>query len=207
MAAKGYTTKEKIENFILQEIDDTFNTQIDEWIAAVERIIDNITGRNFKADSSASARVFDGDGTSELIVDECVEVTVVEVGNDGVGSSFSTIPSTGSDRYFTYPANHTSKQMAINKIALSARVFPCGMQNNRITAKWGYSATPPDDIVFAATVFVAGICNQQILGGSEIKSETIGNYSVSYNTDKGDNSWADFERAKSIIAQMSLLRI
>ena len=207
MAAKGYTTKEKIENYIYQEIDDTYDSTIDQWISAVERIIDNITGRNFKADSTASARVYDGDETNELIIDECVEVTKVEAGTDSIGSSFTEIPSTGSGRYFTYPANALLKGVAINQIALSDRNFPGGMQNNRITAKWGYSVTPPDDIVFAATVFVAGIINQERQGGSEVKSESIGNYSVSYNSDKGDNSWADFTRAKEILAQLTLLRI
>ena len=207
MAAKGYTNKTNIENYIYQEIDDTYNTQIDAWIAAVERIIDSITGRNFKADETATARLYDGDETNELIIDECIQVTVVEVGTDSIGSTFTTIPSTGSGRYFTYPANALAKGVAINQIALSDRCFPGGMQNNRITAKWGYSATPPEDITFVATVFVAGIINQERQGGSEIKSETIGNYSVSYNSDKGDNSWADFARAKEILAQLTLLRI
>ena len=54
---KGYTNKEAIENYILQEIDVSFDTQLDAWIAGVETIIDQITGRNFIADSAASARV------------------------------------------------------------------------------------------------------------------------------------------------------
>jgi len=207
MSAKGYTTKQAIENYMLTEIDDSFDSQIDAWIASVERIIDNYTGRNFKADSTASARVYDGDGTEELIVDECVQVTKVEVGNDTYGDSFSEILSTGSDKYFTYPANATARMVPIHKISLSARCFPAGQQNNRVTAKWGYSVATPEDITFAATVFVAGIANQSRGGGDEIKSESIGAYSVTYNSDKGSNSWADFERAQQILDQYKRLNI
>ena len=205
--SKGYTTKTAIENYILQDIDASFNSQIDSWITAVENIIDKITGRNFVADSVASARVYDGDDTQELLVDECIAVTKVEVGNDSYGSTFTEVASTGSDKYFLKPDNYASKALPIYKVVLNARCFPGGIQNNRITAKWGYSASAPADIQFAATVFVAGILNQQRQGGDEIKSESIGNYSVSYNTDKNGNSWADFERAQQILSAYTKLNI
>lgn len=207
MSAKGYTTKQAIENYLLTEIDDSFDSQVDAWIASIERIIDNYTGRNFKADASASARVFDGDGSGELLIDECIAVTKVEVGNDSYGDSFAEVPATGSDKYFTYPANATARMVPLHKLSLSARCFPAGQQNNRVTAKWGYSATPPEDITFAATVFVSGVINQSRGGGDEIKSESIGAYSVTYNSDKGSNSWADFERAKEILDQYKRLNI
>jgi hypothetical protein len=199
MALKNYTTKEDIENYILNDIDNSFDDQLDSWMEGVERIIDNLTGRNFKADSTASARVFDGDGTNELLVDDCIQVTVVEVGNDDYGGNFSTVPSSGSDRFFLEPANYSVRGVPITKVSLSARAFPSGIQNNRITAKWGYSASVPKDINFVATVFVAGILNQQRQGGDQIKSEKIGNYQVTYNTDNGADSWSDFEKAKEIL--------
>jgi len=199
MSSKGYTTKTKVENYLLKDINVSFDTQIDNWIEGVENIIDQITNRNFKADSSASARLFNGDGTPELLIDECVEVTLVEVGNDGYGSSFTTVASSGSDRYFTLPNNHTVKKQPIHKIELSARDFVCGTQNNRITAKWGYSAEVPKDIEFVATVLVAGIINQHSQSGDQIKSERIGNYTVTYNTDNGGDSFADFNRAMEIL--------
>lgn len=200
MTPKGYTTKAAIENYLLQNIATTFDSQLNDWICGVEKIIDQLTGRNFKADSAASVRVFDGDGSEDLLIDDCIAVTKVEVGNDEYGGSFTEIAASGtSDMYFTYPANAASKGLPIHKIKLNARTFPEGRQNNRITAKWGFSAAVPEDIQFVATVFVAGILNQQIPGGDQIKSESIGNYSVSYNTDNGMNSWADFERAKEIL--------
>jgi hypothetical protein len=196
---KGYTDKSTIENYILQEIDVSFDNQLDEWIEGVEKTIENITGRVFIADTTASARLYDGDGEQDLLIDECVDVTKVEVGSDAYGSSFSEILETGSDRYFTYPQNAIVKGQCIDKVVLSARTFPCGMQNNRITAKWGYSVAVPADIKFVATVFVTGILNQQRMGGDQIKSERIGNFTVTYNTDNGGDSWTDFNNAMKIL--------
>lgn len=208
MAAKGYTDKTAIQNYINDTIDASLDSQIDEWIEAVERIIDAKTNRNFKADSEASARLYSGDGSRDMIIDECVEITKVEVGNDDYGASFSEVASSGADRYFVEPENYSAKGLPIFKLILRARRFIEGVQNQRITAKWGFSASVPKDIKFAATVFVAGIYNQNRLeSGEDIKSEKIGNYQVTYNTDKGENSWADFSRAMEILGRMKRIVI
>lgn len=201
MSAKGYTDEAAVENYLLQDISASFSSQIDAWIEGIENIIDQVTGRNFIADSEASARVFDGDGEQDLIVDDCVAVTKVEVGNDDYGGTFTEVSSSGSDRYFLEPANAQSLNQPVpyTKIVLRSRYWAEGKQNNRVTAKWGYSAEVPADIKFAATVFLAGVLNQQRQGGDEIKSERIGNYTVTYNSDRGGNSFADFEKAKMIL--------
>lgn len=199
MAAKGYTDKATIQNLGIITIDVSFDAQIDSWIEGAENIIDLITGRNFKADTVASARLFDGNGSPMLLIDDAVEITLVEVGVDAYGASFETILSTGSGRYFTDPANHTALKVPVTKLTLASRAFLFGKQNQRITAKWGYSVNVPADIKLAATVFALGIANQNRQGGSEIKSERIGNYTVTYNSEKGNNSWADFEQAMTIL--------
>lgn len=207
MSAKGYTTEEKIEDYLLQNIDPTFSTRIDEWMQAVEGFIDKYTGRNFKADSSATARLYDGDGEGTLLIDDAIAVTKVEVGNDSYGSSFSEVAATGAGRYFLDPANAAVLGLPFHKITLSAGVFSGGKQNQRITAKWGYSATPPADIIFAATVFMAGIINQQRGGaGDKVVREKIGNYDVTYSED-GEDSLADFRKAMSILDSFKKLRI
>jgi hypothetical protein len=200
--SKGYTSKEALQNYILQNIEDTFNAQIEQWILGVEKLIDQITGRTFVADAVASERYFDGDESGELMIDDCVEITKVELGQDDFGGTFKEVPATGSNRYFKYPVNKDNKgnTLPYSKIILNTYIFPDGIQNNRITAKWGYSAACPDDIALAATVFLAGIVNQQRGGGGDqIKSESIGNYQVTYNSDNGNDSWADFENAKAIL--------
>lgn len=197
--AKGYTTEALVENFLLKTIDSSFSGQITSWIEGAERYIDKVTGRNFVADEEATARLYSGDGEQDLLIDDAVEITKVEVGEDDYGGTFSEIASTGADRYFTDPENAAAKGVPVTKITLRTRRWPKGKQNNRITAKWGYSAEVPADIQFAATVLVAGIINAQTQDGEEIKSEKIGEYQVTYNSEKGRNSLSDFERAMEIL--------
>lgn len=199
MAQKGYTTEVHIENYMLKEIDPSFATVINDWIEGVENTIDLITGRNFKADTDATARLFDGDDDIKLIIDDCVEITLVERGTDDYGGAFETIPATGSERYFSHPANHTAIKKPITSLSLRADRWTLGTQNHRITAKWGYSIEVPADIRRVATVLVAGIINAHSPSGQEIKSERIGNYQVTYNSEKGNNSLADFEEAKLML--------
>lgn len=196
MAQKGYTTEEIVENYVLQDIDESFSTQIDSWIEGVENHIDLITGRNFIADSEASARVYDGDGEHTLLIDDCISIATVEVGEDDYGGTFTEIDSTGSNRYFTEPANASALGQPVHAVILQHRPWTNGKQNNRITAKWGYSESVPADIQFAATVLVAGIINAQRKDTKEIASERIGNYSVTYGSDKEKN---DFLQAKEIL--------
>jgi hypothetical protein len=200
MASKGYTTEAKIEAFGLIDIEDTFAAAcLDSWIEGAENIIDEITGRNFIADAAASARLFNGDGSKSLIIDDATEITLVEVGNDDYGGSFQTVGATGSNRYFAEPNNATAKGKPFTKIVLRSKHFTAGIQNHRITAKWGYSAAVPADIELAASIFTFGIANQQRQGGQSLKSERIGNYQVTYNSEDGKDSWGDFERAMEIL--------
>ena len=90
MDPKGYTDRAAIESYLLQTIDNTFYVQIDEWIAAVEQYIDKQTGRSFIADEAASARLFEGCNSQKLLIDECIEVDMAEVG-DTYGDSFIEI--------------------------------------------------------------------------------------------------------------------
>lgn len=198
MASKGYTNKAEVEDYILQNIASAFNLRIDGWIEGVEDFIDNLTGRNFIADNTASARLFDGDGEQDIIIDDCIAVTLVEQGNDDYGNSFTEIGASGADRYFLDPPNYLAKGFPITKITLRSRTWPAGKQNNRITAKWGYSATVPADIKFATTVLVGGILNQHRGGGDKIKQEKIGNYTVAYDMNDAD-ALADYKEALKIL--------
>ena len=72
-----------------------------------------------------------------------------------------------------------------------------GHANQRITAKWGYSELVPADVSFAATVMVSGMYMYGVGGAmGGVKSEKIGEYSVSYADKDG---WADFKKAQDIL--------
>jgi len=190
---KNYTDSSKIEQFIGESI----STSLVEIIVAVQKYIENYTGRNFVADCIASARVFNGNNSQNLSIDDCIEITKVEIGNDSYGDSFTEILSTGSDRYYTLPANNEADGYPINKLFLRSRVFLYGIQNVRITAKWGYSEEVPDDISWVATYLSSSIYKTGIQGNiAGVKSERIGEYSVTFGEGEGQTDW---DKAKVIL--------
>jgi hypothetical protein len=178
---KGYTSRQQIEKYLQTTIPSSFYSQINAWIGQVEKYIDRKTDRNFIADTNATARLFDGDNTATLLINDAVAITKIEID----GEQLTT------DEYYLYPANDTPKK----KIVLSGRYFTKGKQNIKVTAKWGYSTIVPDDIILAATILTSGIYNSY---GStkEVKSESIGNYSVTYSDAGG---WDDFANANDIV--------
>ena len=202
MTDKGYTTADKIKAFLNITTTDSFET----YILATQKIIDNITGRNFKADTEDAIRLFNGPdgGGQELLIDDIISITTVEIGDNAWGDSFTIVTAGGADGYRIDPPDENyreEREVPITKIILRQNVFHQGIQNQRITGKWGYSVTPPDDITFAATVLAAGMYNFNRGGGSgTIKSEKIGNYSVGYDTSgSGNISYGELEQAKSIL--------
>jgi len=195
MADKGYTTESKIEEYLNVDIADG---DADNFILSAQAYIDNITGRNFKADSDATSRLYDGNDRQDLMIDDCVEVTKVEVGNNMWGDSFTEVDNSGSTpEYYLLPTNYEEEGIPIWKIGLRNRRWIYGHANHRITAKWGYSSSVPEDISFAATVLAAGMYYQNRGENTgAVKSEKIGEYSVTYADQKG---MSDLERTKIIL--------
>ena len=191
---KNYTSVTKIKNYLSIDIAPELETQVEEWIASMEDYIDGYTGRNFKADIDASVKKYEVEkrydtfGTRPvlgLFIDDCVTVSELKI--DDV-----LIPNT---EYLLYPIN----SLPITRIKIkknSNYYFTVGEQNISVKAKWGYSVAVPEDIEFACTVLVAGIINYSKKGVGEIASEALGNYSVSYKTEK---EWQDFNRTKEIL--------
>jgi len=191
MTDREYTSQQKVEDFLKKTLD----YSLTDYILAVQDYIEGYTRRIFSACSSASARLYDGMGKQELLVDDCISITKVELGNDQYGNTFTEVLSTGTDRYIPLPNNYSALKVPITKILLTSRIFDFGIQNAKITAKWGYSETPPSDIMFVATVLVAGMYNaKNSVNG--LNSETIGSYSVSYNNQE---QWNAYQRARQML--------
>lgn len=202
MADLGYTNATLIGTYLDESVavDD-----VDQFILATQKFIEQLTGRVFKADSTASTRDYDGNGRLEIIIDDCVSVTKVEWGTNQWADSYVTIGTSGIDRYYTLPANNAALEVPIRKIGLRTRVWTPGHANHRITAKWGWSTDVPDDIKHAATVIAAGMYNQNRGQDSGvITSEKIGQYSVSYSDQGGVN---DYNQAKAILDGYKKLEI
>ena len=174
----SYTSKSRIQNFLLITIDDSFDTQISEWIASVEKWINNYCGREFETET-ATYKLYDGNNTSELLVDDILTVTKIEI-LDQERNVDETIDST--DEYWLYPANESPKwKIVIDSRNAPIGIFPSGHQNIKITGTFGYSATVPADVELAATKMVAAIIRESgtdVTG--RIKSESLGDYSVTF---------------------------
>jgi hypothetical protein len=184
--SRQYTNRTEIENYLLKEIDPAFDSQIDSWIEQCSKEIETKTQRVFQTVESDvfEERVYDGKGRQKLLVDEFIELDSVTITNDGEDEEIDDI--------LEYPNNMTPKF-----ILFYEEGFPTGNQNITVSAKWGYSEEPPDDIKFACTVLVAGIIQGQTQQNEgSITSERIGNYSVTYDTEKGKK---DFDRVTNIL--------
>lgn len=185
------TTRDKVQKYLLITIDESFHDQVDEWIQGVTAYMEKATGRKLEADGEASERVYDGDGTRELDIDEAVELDAVTV--DETELTLTNI--------LEYPANRPNLDGGFDKLRIKSTAmgsFAVGEQNVVVEARWGAFDTSeegagiPLDITHAATVFVAGIINASNQHEGEVQSETIGRYSVTYKTESEKN---DFKQA------------
>jgi hypothetical protein len=189
-----YTTVAKLEDYLLIDIDDVFEEKVNDWIDGVSRLMDQLTNRKLVAEAvdteehtELTTKYYDGNDKEVISIDDCVSVDSLYIG-DQYGDNLTEVES-----FITYPKGG---EEPIRKLMLKSGLFTCGIQNIKVTARFGAYAEIPADIALACTILVAGIINNQNKGPQAKKSESIGNYSVSYIDDKGI---ADYERALSII--------
>jgi len=183
---KGYTSVQKIENYLLITIEDYFKPQVEKWIEEIEDYIDKTTLRNFASGDVKYDRFFDGNCKDELFIDDFIETE-----SKALELKIDDVVITDTD-ILRYPANKTPKVA----LKLKKGIFKKGNQNITAKALWGYSKTPPKDIEMAATTLVAGIINFSMTAEGEIASMTIGRYSVTY---KNERQWADYDRIAVIL--------
>lgn len=190
------TTKARIEKYLLTTIDASFDDQITEWIAAVEEYMNQETRRQLVADEEETTRKYDGIGKYDLMIDDFLTISEVR--------TFSNIDDVvGTDitaKMYYYPANSTPKW----RIECTEKLLK-GKQNIRVTGRYGaYDAdSVPADLVNAATILVAGIVNYSNQSEGEIKSESIGRYTVTYVTEKQSS---DYENAMASLKHHKRIR-
>lgn len=190
---KRYCTIKQIENYLLHTIKEYFKPQVLEWIAQMEKFVEQETGRVFIADATATEKKYDGNGKLSLFLDECVSVSKLTIDSTVIAAS----------DYLLYPPNELPK----TRIKLkddAGLIFDKDEQNVKVEAKWGYSVICPADISFATMILVVGIINFSGEMSGEIKQERIGDYSVTYKEKK---DWQDFERAKGILKKYKLILV
>lgn len=181
-----YCSISDIENYLLIEVDPSFESQVSDWIEVMSKYIEEKTGRIFIADDEATDKLYDGDSSNLVIIDDAISVNSVSIKE---GDSWRELDS---DEYFIYPANRIPKTF----IVANGWKFPKGYQNIKVNAKWGYAKEIPEDIKFACAVLVSGIINNSLSHEGEIQSVNIGAYSVSY---KNQKQWQDFDQIDKIL--------
>ncbi len=206
MIPSVYTTIAKVEAYLIQDIDPSFQANVTRWIAGVTTMMDSMANRKLVADTYLSdeqfeVRYFDVTRYGYLTIDDCVEIESIE---QKVGDSWEEVSA--SD-YETYPAIAPFRRISY--------AFPVGVQNVRIRARWGYMEEITDDLEWAATVLVAGICiaNQAVAGRNPgpLVKEKIGNYEVAYGSSKDNDGkaagFSDLTEAHEIVARYRKLLI
>lgn len=153
--------------------------ELDAATAAIDRYCGRIkeavsadsNGTGFVADTTANTRIYVGQGRAWLRIDECTEITLVEVkdspsdedyvewtSDDWVAATgspsrpnYNKLPYTllmvtnwGSESYFTSGAYSGRSGFPRQETTLR------GMPTVRVAAKWGYATTTPADIAEAA---------------------------------------------------------
>lgn len=173
----NYTTKGKIQNYLALDISSSLDSQIEDWITAVQNYIDNFTGKSFG--TTSETRYFDGNGKNEIQIDDFVSITSVEILElDSTDVDYTLTEGVNSD-YITYPYNTTPKYMLKMTINSQIATFLKGEKRVKITATWGHQSSVPKDIELAATILVAGIIEKGAKGGP-VTSETLGDYTISF---------------------------
>lgn len=171
----NYSTISAVENYLNTEIAAGFETQITEYIAAVSERADALAGHPIYRDEPETF-TYDGSGTTELVikpVHTITEVTVDDVLVEPV----------------EYPLNTNIK----TELKLRNQLFTLDMANVTVTGVHCLKTSLPNDLKMAVTIIVAGLVRNVKDQAAGLKSEKIGEYSVSYATDeeRGDLQWAD----------------
>lgn len=205
--SRQYCTIAEVENYMSVDIADAFESQVTSWIEWMSEYIELQTGRIFIAETSNVEKIYEVDlkravsvagslvSPTQLIVDEFV--------NTSTSSIKLTIDDDEliTDDLLLYPA--TVEDLPKNKLVLkkdSGLVFTQDEQNIKVEAKWGYSIAAPDSIKFAAIVLVAGMINNSWSSEGEMKSVSIGRYTMSF---KDKKELQDFDRVQDILLSYS----
>jgi len=173
----SYTTEAKIENYLMTDIDPSFSSQVSSWITAAENYIDKYTGKSFEG--TTETRYFDGNGKTEIIIDDFTSLTAVEILEVNGEDVKYTLTEGLDDDYILYPYNETPYYKLIMVASSQIGVWLTGPKRIKLTGVWGHSATVPEDIELVATMLVADIIKQGRDSG-KITNETLGDYSVTY---------------------------
>jgi hypothetical protein len=173
----GYATLAEAKAYltISDSIDDTM---LENMVEAASRSIDNIAGRRFYLDASASARLYRGTNPYILTVDDFGSTTglilALDTGGDG---TYETTLTFNTD-YVVEPFNAIAIGKPYTQITLvGGQLLPWLLPNLRpsvqLTAKWGFP-TVPEDISQACLILTADMYKRKDSVGGNLGISELG---------------------------------
>lgn len=173
----GYATLAEAKAYlsIADTIDDSM---LENMVEAASRAIDNIAGRRFYLDTSASARLYRGTNPYILTVDDFGSTTGIALALDtGGDGTYETVLTYNTD-YVVEPFNAVAMGKPYTQITLvGGQLLPWLLPNLRpsvqLTAKWGYP-TVPDDISQACLILTADMYKRKDSVGGNLGISELG---------------------------------
>ena len=173
----GYATLAEAKAY-LNIVDSIDDTMLESMVEAASRAIDNIAGRRFYLDTSASARLYRGTNPYIITVDDFGSTTglalALDTGGDG---TYETVLTYNTD-YVVEPFNAIAMGKPYTQITLvGGQLLPWLLPNLRpsvqLTAKWGYP-TVPDDISQACLILTADMYKRKDSVGGNLGISELG---------------------------------
>lgn len=180
----GYATQAEVEAMFGSTIT---NTNLSFYLRSAEDYINNYCNTIFIEPANDVTFSYDGTGEPRLDIDTFTSITEVSIDDEVVTVT-----------------NEQPNQEYFSAIRYE-KCFPLGVSNVSVTGKFGTATEVPADIKFVTSVLTVGMVNSASSTASgDIKKETIGRYSVEYETSStGDTSekvtWASFSKAHEIL--------
>lgn len=173
-----YTNQSRVENYLKRELTSAEIELLDETIDYISKFIESFTNRSWlplsdEEDDSeeieATGRIFDGNGSYELFVDDFTELESIRL-LDSQGNIVATYSD--ETNWSLYPLNSDVRQ----SIRLRTSPFGNGSGSVSITAVWG-SGEVPTSVIMVCTALVGNFISGMGDSSGQYKKESIEGYS------------------------------
>ncbi len=154
----------------LQVDDATHDAFLNTLIAAASEAVEQYCGREFGR--KVRTEYYDGKGMESLLLKVRPIIRIIDLYDD-MNRAYESATRLSSDRFVTYPEE--------GLIRLACGVFNPGLRNVRVTYEAGY-LTVPASLSQAVQLIVASVWTRARQGADALQSESIGAYTVSYDT-------------------------
>lgn len=161
----AYCTVSEIKAMLpAQNIGSTYDALLADLAEAASRTVDNLLGREpgAFAVSATTTRYFDGNGDSKIWIDEFIEkpvsVAVAEDGRvDNAAGTGGVYTVWADSDYICLPANAPMlglpyRILQIETMSGTKLIFPRYPKALKVTAKFGFSTTPPPEVKAAVQI-------------------------------------------------------